>query len=55
MTPKVITIGKDASLLEAKEVMRDRNIRHLPVVDEQDKLIGVFTDRDIRGACPWKT
>jgi acetoin utilization protein AcuB len=52
MTPKVITIGKEASLLEARELMRDNNIRHLPVVDEQEKLIGVITDRDIRGAMP---
>jgi acetoin utilization protein AcuB len=52
MTPKAITIGKEASLLEARELMRDHNIRHLPVVDEQEKLIGVITDRDIRGAMP---
>lgn len=52
MTPKVITIGKEASLLEARELMRDHNIRHLPVVDEQEKLIGVITDRDIRGVMP---
>ncbi|MFA7426387.1 MAG: CBS domain-containing protein, partial [Desulfosarcinaceae bacterium] len=52
MTAKVITIGKQASLLEAKELMRDNNIRHLPVVDEEQKLIGVITDRDIRGAMP---
>ncbi|HDI61153.1 MAG TPA: CBS domain-containing protein [Desulfobacteraceae bacterium] len=52
MTPRVITIGKEASLLEAKDLMRNKNIRHLPVVDEQQKLIGIITDRDIRGAMP---
>ncbi|MBW1648066.1 MAG: CBS domain-containing protein [Deltaproteobacteria bacterium] len=52
MTPRVITIGKEASLLEAKDLMRNKNIRHLPVVDEQQKLLGIITDRDIRGAMP---
>jgi acetoin utilization protein AcuB len=52
MTPKAITIGKEAGLLEARELMRDHNIHHLPVLDEQEKLIGVITDRDIRGAMP---
>jgi acetoin utilization protein AcuB len=52
MTAKVITIGKEASLLEAKELMRDNHIRHLPVIDEDQKIIGIITDRDIRGAMP---
>lgn len=52
MTARVITIGKEASLLQAKELMRDNHIRHLPVIDAQEKLIGVITDRDIRGAMP---
>lgn len=52
MTAKVITIGKEASLLEAKELMRDSHIRHLPVIDADQKIIGIITDRDIRGAMP---
>ena len=52
MTAKVITIGKDASILDARRLMTEHNIRHMPVVDENDKLIGIVTDRDIRTALP---
>ncbi len=30
--------------------MQDRRIRHLPVVDETGRLLGILTDRDIRHA-----
>jgi len=52
MTRKVITIGKEASLSEAKEKMATNGIRHLPVVDKEGGLIGIVTDRDIRSAMP---
>lgn len=52
MTRKVITSSKDAGLLEAKRKMEDNNIRHLPVVEEDNTLIGIITDRDIRSALP---
>jgi acetoin utilization protein AcuB len=52
MTSKVITIGKDANIYEARQLMKQHKIRHVPVVDENDRLIGVVTDRDIRSALP---
>jgi len=52
MTQKVITIDKDADLFNAKEKMTTNGIRHLPVVDDAGKLIGIVTDRDIRSAMP---
>jgi acetoin utilization protein AcuB len=55
MTAKVITIGKDASLMDARQLMRENRIRHLPVVDADKKLIGILTDRDIRSALPLET
>ncbi len=30
--------------------MRDRKIRHLPVVEEGGRLVGILTDRDVRHA-----
>jgi len=53
MTRKVITIGKDADILDAQEKMTENRIRHLPVVEGKDCLIGVVTDRDIRSALPY--
>ena len=54
MTEKVITIGKDADLFEAKEKMAQHRIRHLPVVDGDSRLIGIVTDRDLRSAMPYE-
>jgi acetoin utilization protein AcuB len=53
MSRKLITIGKDADILEAQEKMTENRIRHLPVVEGKDFLIGVVTDRDIRSALPY--
>jgi acetoin utilization protein AcuB len=54
MTRKVITINQDASVFEAQEQMSEKNIRHLPVVEQDDTLIGIVTDRDIRSAMPYR-
>jgi acetoin utilization protein AcuB len=47
-----VTIGPDASFFEAREIVQDKGIRHLPVVDKENKLVGIVTDRDIRKAAP---
>ncbi len=52
MTRKVITIGPDADIFEAQRMMSEHNIRHLPVVEGDNKLIGIVTDRDLRSAMP---
>ena len=52
MTQKVVTINKDADILEAKELMDQYQIRHLPVVEPDGLLIGMITDRDLRTALP---
>jgi len=48
MTSKVITVGPRDSLSKAKALMDSGNFRHVPVVDEDGKLIGILSDRDIR-------
>lgn len=52
MTKKVMTVSKETSVLEASELMKKNSIRHLPVVDEDNTLLGIVTDRDIRSAMP---
>lgn len=52
MTRKVLTIDPDQPILEAKEMMKENGIRHLPVVDGENRLLGIVTDRDIRSAMP---
>ncbi len=53
MTTKVVTIDKNADIFEAHKKMTEHNIRHLPVVEEDNFLIGIVTDRDIRSALPY--
>ena len=48
MSRPVTTIGADAPVRQAAELMKNRKIRHLPVVDHDDLLIGIVTDRDLR-------
>ncbi len=52
MTRKVITVHPETSILEARDIMIDRRIRHIPVVDEDNTLLGIVTDRDLRTALP---
>lgn len=52
MSTDLITVGPDVTIFEAKSLMAEKNIRHLPVVDDIGKLIGIVTDRDMRDAMP---
>jgi CBS domain-containing membrane protein len=50
MTRKVVTLRKEQSLTLADELMRLERIRHLPVVDDAGKLVGLVTHRDLLAA-----
>ena len=52
MTAKVITVVKDVRIADARKLMTEHGIRHLPVVDADNRLLGMVTDRDIRAALP---
>ncbi len=47
MTKNPVTVKASDPLLKALEVMAERKIRHLPVVDDSGKLVGILTSRDI--------
>lgn len=47
MTKKIITVKKTSTLIEAMKLMKDNNIRHLPIIDEGKKLINFISHRDI--------
>jgi len=49
---KPITISPDASFFEARSLIHEKGVRHLPVVDKHGRLMGIVTDRDIREAAP---
>lgn len=47
MTAKPFTIQRTATLAEAHKLMREHQIRHLPVVDSVGDLCGVVSQRDL--------
>ncbi|MGZ3567805.1 MAG: CBS and ACT domain-containing protein [Thermodesulfobacteriota bacterium] len=47
-----VTIGPDASFYEARNLIHEKGVRHLPVIDKNNVLVGIVTDRDIREAAP---
>jgi CBS domain-containing protein len=47
MTPHAISIAADATLPMAARIMHDKKIHRLPIVDADDRPIGIITQGDI--------
>ncbi len=47
-----VTISPDATFFDAWNLIRQKGIRHLPVVDKNGRVVGIVTDRDIRQTAP---
>jgi len=47
MTTDLFTLYADDSLKIAEEIMSWRNIRHIPIINYNDDLVGLVTHRDI--------
>ena len=47
MTEKVIAVREDASLKEVVSILSEKGISGLPVVDVQNRVIGIVTEADI--------
>ncbi len=48
MIVKPVTVSPEQTIAEAEKLMRKYKISGLPVVDEEGKLLGIITNRDIR-------
>jgi CBS domain-containing protein len=46
MTPRVVSVGPDASIVEAMQLMLANRISGLPVIAENGKLVGIVTEGD---------
>jgi acetoin utilization protein AcuB len=51
MHTNVVVVSPETSLSQARRLMHDNRIRHLPVVSGRS-LVGIVTDRDLRNASP---
>lgn len=47
MTKNVITISPDVTMEDAAQIMIDKKVGGLPVVQEKTKLIGLITETDV--------
>ena len=47
MTTGVITCGADSDINDALELMQQHQVRRVPVVDDDDKLIGIISQADV--------
>jgi CBS domain-containing protein len=50
MATDVITVSPSTTLAEARSVMKEHRIRHLPVVDANEELVGLLTQSDVLAA-----
>jgi CBS domain-containing membrane protein len=51
MSPEVTSLGQNDALVIADDVMRLGRIRHMPVLDDDERLVGILSQRDLfRGA-----
>jgi len=48
MTRSPLTVRWGSTVGAAWKQMKDRKIRHLPVLDDAGRLVGIVTDRDLR-------
>ena len=55
MTTSVISVRPGTTVHEAQEEMHVADIRHLPVVDERQRLVGILSDRDLLRAAGRRT
>ena len=48
MSPQVITIHPTMGIREAFFKMKENGIRHLPIINGENDLIGIISDRELR-------
>ena len=46
-TTEIITVGPDQDLSDALQIMAANQVRRLPVVDEENRLVGVVSQADL--------
>jgi acetoin utilization protein AcuB len=52
MTRDVVRATEDTKVTHLASLMRDRNVRHVPVVRDDDRLVGLVTYRDLQRVGP---
>lgn len=53
MSRSLVTARAKNTVREVLHMLREADIRHVPVVDD-DGLVGIVSDRDLRAIVPWE-
>ncbi|MFD3445286.1 acetoin utilization AcuB family protein [Microbacteriaceae bacterium 4G12] len=52
MNLHVTTLSPTDTIETALRVLTMKSIRHIPIVNEENEVVGIISDRDVRDACP---
>lgn len=52
MKTSVSTLSPTDSIADAIHLMKNKKIRHLPIIDKDEQVVGLVTDRDIKDVTP---
>src|SRR5699024_3936394 len=52
MKTEVVTLPPTATIAEALQLLQKHRIRHIPIINKNNNIIGIVSDRDVRDASP---
>ena len=52
MNTDLHTLSPKNTVRDAVRLMRDKKIRHLPIINEEREVVGIVTEHDIKNALP---
>lgn len=52
MSSPAVTVGPALPVMDALQVMKEQNVRRLPIVDSKGRLVGIVSEKDVMRASP---
>ncbi|HLR40985.1 MAG TPA: acetoin utilization AcuB family protein [Virgibacillus sp.] len=52
MKTNVVTLQPTATIAEALQLLQQHKVRHIPIIDHEQQVIGIVSDRDVRDVSP---
>ncbi len=50
MSAKLITMKPEDSIIDAHLTMKEKEIRHIPIINKENQLVGIVSSRDVQKA-----
>lgn len=52
MTKNVVTLKREDTIKKAYNILKENKFHHIPIINDNNVVIGIISDRDIRDALP---